>query len=88
MANTSAIRQQAAHTYHLPTELSSPSCEQEPYEKAKLLMKNILELSGKPDIIPWQHNFLFALLLDQTLQLLLLIFPEGCDLTPAHNRVL
>ena len=43
MANTSATQQQAAHTYHLPTELSSPSYEQEPYKKAKLLMKNVWE---------------------------------------------
>ena len=34
MANTSAIQQQAVHTYHLPAELSSPSYEQEPYKKS------------------------------------------------------
>ena len=44
MANTSAIWQQDAHTTY---KLSSPSRSTRAIQKAKPLMKNILEFSGE-----------------------------------------
>ena len=43
MADTSAIRQHAAHT---TDQLASPSCWQEPYQKVYLLAKSVEEFSG------------------------------------------